>query len=44
MYTFALTICALLAVFGFAAIICEKVLDRLVFEPMEEDWNNLGEE
>jgi hypothetical protein len=44
MYTGALTICALLAIFGFAAIVCEKVLDRLIFEPMEEDWDALGEE
>ena len=35
MYTFALTLCALLAVFGFAAIVCEKILDRLVFEPVK---------
>lgn len=42
MYTFALTICALLALFGAAAIICEKVLDPLIFEPIEEDLEQYG--
>ena len=44
MYTGMLTLCALIALFGFAAIICEKVLDKLIFEPYEEDWDALGEE
>lgn len=42
MYTFALTMCALIALFGFAAIICEKVLDKLIFEPVEEDLEEYG--
>lgn len=42
MYTFALTLCALLALFGAAAIICEKVLDPLIFEPIEEDLEQYG--
>lgn len=44
MYTFALTLCALIAIFGIAAIAFTKVLDRLIFEPYEEGWSNLGEE
>ena len=44
MYTGLLMICALLAGFGFAAVAFTKVLDRLIFEPNEEDWSNLGEE
>lgn len=44
MYTGALTLCALIAIFGFAAIAVTKVLDRLIFEPYEEDWDALGEE
>lgn len=42
MYTGALTLCALIAIFSVAAIICEKVLDKLVFEPYEEDWEQYG--
>ena len=44
MYTGLLIICALTAGFGIAAIAFTKVLDRLIFEPYEEDWSNLGEE
>jgi len=46
MYTFTLTMCALIAVFGIAAAVLTKVLDRLVFEGMEEDFTDAwyGEE
>lgn len=44
MYTFELTLCAVIAVLGVLAIITEKVLDRLVFEPYEEDMTDWGEE
>lgn len=44
MYTGALTLCAAIALFCGLALIMDCVLDRLVFEPMEEDWSNLGEE
>lgn len=42
MYVGTLTLCALIALFGFAAIICEKVLDKLIFEPIEEDLEEYG--
>lgn len=44
MYTFALTICALIAVLGGLALLLEVMLDRLVFEPIEEDFADYGEE
>ncbi len=37
MYTFTLTLCGLIAVFGIAAIVLDRILDRLVFEGIEED-------
>ena len=40
MYTFSLTLCALIAVFGITAVVLEKVLDRIVFDAIEEDFND----
>lgn len=44
MYTFGLTLCTLIAAFGFAAVAFEKVLDRLVFDGLEDDTTDYGEE
>lgn len=44
MYTFALTLCAVIALLGGLALVTELVLDRLVFEPIEEDFRDYGEE
>lgn len=44
MYTFALTLCAMIAVLGFAAIVTEKVLDWLVFDGLEDDCTDYGKE
>lgn len=40
MYTGTLTLCALIAVFGIAAIVTDRILDRLVFEAIEEDFDD----
>ncbi len=40
MYTFAFIMCALIAVFGALAIVMEVVLNKYVFEPVEEDLND----
>lgn len=37
MYTATLTLLTLIAIFSALAIVMEKVLDRLVFEQIEED-------
>lgn len=42
MYTFTLTMCALIAVFGIAAVVLDRILDRLVFEGIEEDMEEYG--
>lgn len=44
MYIGTLTLCAALALFCGLALIMELVLDRLVFEPIEEDFRDYGEE
>lgn len=44
MYTGTLTLCAVLALLGGLALVMELVLDRLVFEPIEEDFRDWGEE
>ena len=40
MYTGTLTLCAVIALLGALALVTEFVLDRLVFEPIEEDFND----
>lgn len=42
MYIGTLTLCAVLALLGGLALVMEVVLDRLVFEPMEEDNEEWG--
>ncbi len=42
MYTGALTLCAALALFCGLALIMGCVLDRLVFEPLQEDNEEWG--
>lgn len=42
MYIGTLTLCAVLALLGGLALVMELVLDRLVFEPMEEDNEEWG--
>lgn len=42
MYTGTLTLCAVLALLGGLALVMEVVLNRLVFEPMEEDNEEWG--
>lgn len=37
MYTFALTLCAIIALLGVMALATEVILDRLVFDAIEED-------
>jgi hypothetical protein len=37
MYTGTLTLCAVIALLGGLGLVMELVLNRLVFEPMEED-------
>ena len=44
MYTFGIIMCTLIAVFGFMAIVLEKVLNRLVFDGLEDDITDYGEE
>lgn len=40
MYTFALTTCGLIFTFAVLAIILDNVLDHLVYEPINEDFND----
>lgn len=42
MYIGTLTLCAVLALLGGLALVMELVLNRLVFEPMEEDNEEWG--
>ena len=44
MYVGTLTLCAVIALLGVMALVMEVVLDRLVFEPIEEDFRDYGEE
>lgn len=44
MYTFALTMCGLIALFGFAALVAEAIMGRYVFDVIEEDENDRWEE
>ena len=44
MYTGTLTLCAVIALLGGLALVMELVLDRLVFEPIEEEFRDWGEE
>ena len=44
MYTGTLTLCAVIALLGVMALVMEVVLDRLVFEPIEEEFRDWGEE
>lgn len=44
MYIGTLTLCAVLALLSVLALVMELVLDRLVFEPIEEDFRDWGEE
>lgn len=37
MYTFELTLCALVAILGLAAIVMEKLLDYFVFDEIDDD-------
>lgn len=42
MYIGTLTLCAVIALLGGLALVMELVLDRLVFEPIEEDLEEWG--
>ena len=42
MYTGTLTLCAVIALLGGLGLVMDLVLDRLVFEPMEEDNEEWG--
>ena len=42
MYIGTLTLCAVIALLGGLALVMELVLNRLVFEPMEEDNEEWG--
>ena len=42
MYIGTLTLCAVLALLGGLGLVMDLVLDRLVFEPMEEDNEEWG--
>lgn len=42
MYIGTLTLCAVLALLGGLALVMELVLDRLVFEPLQEDNEEWG--
>lgn len=44
MYIGTLTLCAVIALLSVLALVMELVLDRLVFEPIEEDFRDWGEE
>lgn len=44
MYIGTLTLCAVLALLGGLALVMELILNRLVFEPIEEDYTDYGEE
>lgn len=40
MYTGTLTLCAVIALLSVMALVMEVVLNKLVFEPIEEDFND----
>ena len=42
MYTGTLTLCAVIALLGALALVMDFVLDRLVFEPLQEDNEEWG--
>lgn len=42
MYVGTLTLCAVIALLGGLALVMELVLDRFVFEPLEEDNEEWG--
>lgn len=44
MYTGTLTLCAVIALLGGLGLVMELILNRLVFEPIEEDFTDYGEE
>ncbi len=44
MYTGTLTLCAVLALLGGLALVMEVILNKLVFEPIDEDFRDYGEE
>lgn len=44
MYVGTLTLCAVLALLGGLGLVMELILNRLVFEPIEEDYTDYGEE
>lgn len=44
MYVGTLTLCAVLALLGGLGLVMELILNRLVFEPIEEDFRDYGEE
>ena len=44
MYIGTLTLCAVIALLGGLALVMELVLDRLVFEPLQEEFRDWGEE
>ena len=44
MYIGTLTLCSVIALLGGLGLVMELVLDRLVFEPIEEDFRDWGEE
>lgn len=44
MYIGTLTLCAVLALLGGLALVMELVLNKLVFEPIDEDFRDWGEE
>ena len=42
MYTGTLTLCAVLALLGGLALVTDMILNRLVFEPLQEDNEEWG--
>ena len=44
MYVGTLTLCAVIALLGVMALVTEAILNKLVFEPIEEDFRDYGEE
>lgn len=42
MYTGTLTLCAIIALLGALALAMEVILNKLVFEPIEEDFEEWG--
>lgn len=44
MYIGTLTLCAVIAVLSGLALVMDAIIDRLVFEPISEDFTDYGEE